>query len=222
MLVVGQGESIVVDAVPAIFDVLLRDKVGYRFVDGQSAAIFPPHRSLVLLTPKPGEASRWYTAWPTKWLVHDLGDGFRVVALDGSWPQEGFDAVAGPRTFQTGIELQGYAWEPDGEDRGQFWLLWQVLWSDPEDTHFSVHLLDKMTLFWGQRDSVGFPTEYRRKGDRVVSLFDITRENPAVFTPVWARAVLYLYPQVVNIPLIDEAGNQIGDAVEMGPLSKSE
>ena len=74
VLLVGQGDSIVVDPMPAIFDVLLRNRVAYRFVDGQTSAVFPVHPSVVLLSPEAGEAAKWYDAWPAQ----DLSEKNRV------------------------------------------------------------------------------------------------------------------------------------------------
>lgn len=214
VLVVGQGDSTVVDEMPAIFDVLLRQRVPYRFVDGRSAAVFPPHRTLVLVTPEPGAATRWYTPWPT----YDLQGGYHLVALDGAWPQEPLGPVTGPRAFQNGIELQGYAWEATKEDQGRFSLLWQVLWLDPHDTHFYLHLLSREGQLWGQQDSVGYPTAHRQKGDRIVGEFDIISQGPASSNPHTARVGLYFYPEVINVPVIDDAGNPVDETVTMGPL----
>jgi hypothetical protein len=221
VLVVGLGDSIVVDPTPAVFDALLRGKITYRFVDGESAAVFPANRSVVLLAPDSGEAAEWYGAWP----AHHLQDGYRLVALDGSWPQDhpqsvdSLESIAGPRTFQNGIEFQNYAWQRDQEGRGRLWLQWQVLWLSQEDSHFYAQVLDPAEQSWGQQDSVGYPTESRRKGDRILTKFDINKERGMAGDPYWGRSGLYLYPQVVPIPVIDEAGNPVGDAVVVGPLS---
>jgi hypothetical protein len=222
VLVIGQGDSIVVDPTAAIFDVLLRDRVAYRFVDGESAAVFPASRSVVLLSSEPGEAARWYSAWP----MQDLRDGYRLVALDGSWSSAqpwsdvSLEPIAGPRTFQNGVEMQHYAWEGDQEGRGHFWLQWQVLWLSAEDTHFYVQILDREEQPLGQQDSAGLATESRQKGDRIFTKFDITISSMTAGGPGWGRAGLYLYPQVVNVPVIDTAGNPVGDAVVMGPLGE--
>jgi len=220
VLVVGQGDSVVVDPTPAIFDVLLRGRVTYRFVDGESAAVFPANRSVVLLSPDSGEAAEWYGAWPAQ----NLQDGYRLVALDASWPQDhpqstaSLEPIAGPRTFQNGIEFQNYAWQRDQEGRGHLWLQWQVLWLSPENTHFYAQALDSAEQPWGQQDSAGYPTESRRKGDRILTKFDISKERETAGDPYWGRTGLYLYPQVVPIPVIDETGTPVGDAVVVGPL----
>jgi len=230
VLVVGRGDSTVVDEMPAVFDVMLRGKVAYRFVDGESAAVFPPHRALALLTPGAGVAARWYELWPAR----NLEPGYRLVTLDGSWPKDLLEPVAGPRLFENGIELQGYRWEPGQEEQaeaesqsalaggdlagGRLWMLWQVLWENPEDSHFFARLLGKEGQFWGQQDSEGYPTAYRRRGDRIVSKFDITNVDKSLAEPTRAEAGIYFYPQVVNAPVIDETGKAVGQVVTIEPL----
>jgi hypothetical protein len=217
VLIVGEGDSPVVDEAPAIFDVLLRGRVPYRFVNGKTASLFPTHRSLVLLAPGAEDAARWYATWPAS----DLGDGYHVVMLDGSWPGEALEPVSGQRLFQNGIELQGYDWQSDAglgrED--QVWLGWQVLWQSPDDTHFFVHLLDDEQQVLRQQDGVGYPTAYRRKGDRIISRFDVGPVEGRPLAPTSLRVGVYLYPQVVNVPLIDGAGNPSGDAILLGPAA---
>ncbi len=213
VLVVGQGDSPVVDEVPAIFDVLLRGRVAYRFVDGRSAALFPAHRAVIVLAPQAGEAAEWYRPWPSS----PAAAGYRLAVLDGTWPQEELTPITGPRLFQNGVELQGYRWEREGAGgRSPFWLLWQVLWSSPDDTHFFVHLLGQEGQKLGQQDSPGYPTAYRQKGDRVVSLFDITKGVAALPDPLWARVGLYTYPAVANVAVVDGAGNIVTDSVVIG------
>jgi hypothetical protein len=229
ILVVGQGDSTAVDEMPAIFDVILRDETAYRFVDGESAAIFPPHRAVVLLTPEPGMAAKWYDQWPAQ----ELQGAYRLVMLDGSWPKDLLNPVVGPRLFENGIEFQGYQWEPElekqtvsgnqgnlpsGLARGRFWLLWQVLWETPSDTHFATRLLGAEGQLLGQQDSDGYPTAYRRRGDRVISEFDISVNAEGTADPVRAEARLYFFPEVVTVPVIDEAGRAVADVVTMGPL----
>jgi hypothetical protein len=221
VLVVGQGDSVVVDETPAIYDVLLRGRVAYRFVDGQSAALFPTHRALALVTSGAGEAARWYLSGRP--LLSAPGDGDRLVLVEGEGgtPQQQLEPIAGLRLFQNGVELQGYSVEePALGGQVRFWLLWQVLWLSPGDTHFFVHLLDAEGRMLGQQDSAGYPPAYRQKGDRVVNMFDIKIRRQALPDPYWARVGLYLYPEVSNVPAIDAAGNPATDTVTVGPLSR--
>ncbi len=208
VLVVGQGDSPVVDETPAIFDVLLRDRIAYRFVDGPSAALFPAHRTVVLLGSEGGEAKEWYESFP----VQNLELAYGLVTLDGSWPVDDLVPVPGARTFQNGVELQGYTWRDNlAAGEGRFWLLWQVLWLNPKDTHFFVQLVDQNGERVAQRDTVGYPSAYRQKGDRIITLFDIT--FPVEAEPTQARMGIYTYPDVVNVPVIDGDGKPIGEVV---------
>ncbi len=215
VLVVSHGDSPVVDEAPAIFDVLLRDRVDYRFVNGQTAAVFPAQPSLGLLAPDVGSAAGWYAAWPQETVVSDYREVYSIVHLDGSWPTAGLDEIAGPRLFQCGVELQAYQWQEGSLDGagGQLWLLWQVLWYYPEDTHFSARVLGDEEQEWGQQDGPGYPHAQRQKGDRVVSLFDITTTQSSSSVPSWAWISLYTVPAVTPVPVIDQAGNPISDSV---------
>jgi hypothetical protein len=218
LLVVGPGDSPATQETPAIWDLLLRGRVAYRFVDGRSAALFPPHPALALITPDAGPVAALYDAWPAE----ELADGFRLVDLDGSWPAEDLQPLAAPRTFENGLEMQGYRWQgrfAPGEG-GSFWLLWQVLWISPDSTHLFVHLLDGEGHLIGQRDTEGVPTALRRKGDRVINKFDIAVVGPVSPGPYRARLGVYRYPEVVNRSLIDGAGRPVGESILIGPLAE--
>jgi len=211
VLVVGQGDSPVTDETPAVFDAVLRGRTPYRFVDVGSTAVFPLHSAVALIVPASGDGAVLYSSQPAE----ELPGGYRLVYLDGSWPGEAFNPLPGLRTFENGVELQGYKWQgtavPGGEI--ELWLLWQVLWDSPDDTHFFVHLLDQDGEQIGQRDTEGYPTTYRRKGDRVLSRFWLNIAEQAGPGPYLARVGLYRYPEVVNLSLLDEAGNPAGEAV---------
>jgi hypothetical protein len=219
VLVVGEGDSPVVDQDPALFDVLLRGRVTYRFVDGRSAALFPSHRTVVLLTPQAGQMATWYTdSAPAQTLP--AAEGYRLVEMDGSWPEAAFEPVSGPRLFQNGVEMQGYLWKGQAAacEPSRVWLLWQVLWRAQEDSHFYVQLLDAGNQVLGQSDAPGYANAYRQPGDHIISEFDISSQQGASIVPAWLRAGLYLYPSVQAVPLVDSSGNPVGDLVLMGPL----
>ncbi|HSJ52689.1 MAG TPA: hypothetical protein VLC52_02995 [Anaerolineae bacterium] len=211
VLVVGQGDLPATDQTPAIFDAVLRDRVPYRFVDGESAAVFPPHPAVALIAPDSGEGSGLYGSQPAE----ELPGGYRLVHLDGSWPVGTLAPFPGPRTFENGVELQGYGWQGTAVPGGEIdlWLLWQVLWSSPDDTHFFVHLLDGDGRQIGQQDTEGYPTAYRRTGDHVLSRFRIDVAEQAGTGAYSIRVGMYRYPEVVNLSLLDEAGNPAGQAL---------
>lgn len=211
VLIVGQGDSPETDPFPAIFDTVLRGRASLRFVDSRSTAVFPSHPAIALIAPHADDNATLYGSWPSE----ELADGFRLIHLDGSWPAEGFLPFQGPRTFENGVELQGYRWQGRAAPGGEvsLWLLWQVLWSNSEDTHFFVHLLDAENQRIGQQDGEGYPTPQRRKGDRILSKFQINVPQQAGNGPYSARVGLYRYPEIVNLSILDEAGNPVAETV---------
>jgi len=215
VLVVGEGSSPTVDELPAVFDVLLRNRLPYRFVDGRVSAVFPMYKSLLLVAPGAGQATRWYSSWPAVELL----DGFQLRAGDGSWPKSPLTPIPTPRLLQNGVELQGYNWSP-GAASLYFWLQWQVLWQGESDTHFYVHLVDTAGAQFGQRDGAGFATASRQVGDRVITLFDITADDREPRDALWARVGMYSYPSLVGVPVIDAAGNPLAAYVSLGPLHR--
>lgn len=211
LLVVGRGDLPATDETPAIFDAVLRGRVPYRFVDAESTAVFPPHRAVALIAPGSGAAAGAYASLPAE----ALPGGYRLAHLDGSWPASDLVPFQGPRTFENGIEVQAYRWEGTAAAGGDVdvWLLWQVLWSDPAGTHFFVHLLDGEGRQIGQQDAEGYPAAYRAKGDRVLARFRIRVAEQAGPGPYAIRVGVYRYPEVVNLSLLDEAGNPAGEAL---------
>jgi len=97
-------------------------------------------------------------------------------------------------------------------------LLWQVLWQSPDDTHFFVQLLDEEEQVLGQQDGDGYPAIHRLKGDRILSKFDIITSQKLVSGLYWLRMGQYLFPGIVNLPVIDETGSPVGDSVPLGPV----
>jgi len=211
VLVVAEGSSPVVHELPAIFDVLLRDRMACRFVDGRVSAVFPACRSVLLVAPGAGEASSWYGVWSASELI----DGFRLYLSDGSWPRS-FKPIKTPRLLQNGIEFQAYSWKP-AMAAHRIWLLWQVHWEAGSDSHFYVHLVDAQGGALGQRDIAGLDSTYRRAGDHVVTLFDITASGFQP-DPIWAQVGMYTYPGLEGISVIDAAGNPTAAEVRLGPL----
>jgi hypothetical protein len=55
-------------------------------------------------------------------------------------------------------------------------------------------------------------------GDTVLTWFDIAISTDAPPPPYFIRSGMYTYPDVVNVQLIDVAGNPAGEFVELGPV----
>jgi len=103
----------------------------------------------------------------------------------------------------------------------EVWLAWWVASPPPPGMsyHFFVHLLDEEGRLRSQHDGAGFPTASWRAGDLVLSRFSVP--VPEDLSPgryaVWAG--LYSYPDVVNVPVLDVAGNPAADRVALGDVA---
>ena len=86
------------------------------------------------------------------------------------------------------------------------------------DFHWFNHLLDGAGYRWGQADGVGFPASEWRVGDTVIIWFDIDISPEAPQAPYTIRSGIYTYPGIVNVSLLDVAGNPAGEFVELGPI----
>jgi hypothetical protein len=218
IVVVSEGDSVVVNEVPAIFDVLLRGRAPYRFVDGDETALFPAQRATVLLSGESPAARAWYQPWPRR----SVGGGYELVTLDGTWPESmGLAPIGGNRTLENGVELQAFSLveERSASEPVLFRLLWQVLWLDGRDTHLFVHMLDGDGQQVAQSDSAGLAVAFRQKGDRVISEVYIT---PGTERRNWSQARLGMYElpgagpdarPFVNMQVIDGAGLPAGESV---------
>jgi hypothetical protein len=102
----------------------------------------------------------------------------------------------------------------------EVWLAWWVRSPPPPGTsyHFFAHLVDEDGALRSQHDGAGFPTGSWAAGDLVLSRFPIpvSPELSSGRYQVWAG--LYTYPDVVNVPFLDVAGNPAGDRVALGEV----
>lgn len=160
-----------------------------------------------------------------------------VIALPDGWRYRLFrrdgpdreDVLAGltrfpeAMSFANGTTFLAYGLPETVSPGGTLdvWLAWWVRSPPPSGTsyHFFAHLLDEAGMLRGQHDGIGFPTAVWRAGDLVLSRFAIT--VPAESSPeryqVWAG--LYSYPDVINVPVLDVAGNPAGDRVALGEVA---
>jgi hypothetical protein len=79
-------------------------------------------------------------------------------------------------------------------------------------------LLDERGTLRSQHDTSGFSTSSWQAGDLVVSRFaiPIPSDLPSGRYQVWAG--LYTYPDIVNVSILDVAGNPAGDRVLLGEM----
>jgi len=202
ILVVGSGDDPAVDEFPAVMDALFRN-TQHRFVDGNEAAVFPPGGAVAIIQPGEFRARGRYEncAATEACMVLRGGElGIELVGLSANTAVEIVNPFPEPRMLANGVELLGWESQP----------AWTVIWRvgyvpAAADYHFFNHAEG------AQVDGVGYPSRYWGDGDLVISFFDLS----AYGFPV--RVGMYEYPLVVNVPVMDVAGEPFSDAVTAEP-----
>ncbi len=236
IIVLGVGVNPAVDETPSVFEALLFGHP-HRLADGRWALPVPDSSEVVYLV-GPVEESLSPDLQPIldRLETMDYGHTGPVIALPDGWRYQLFyrggpdreDVLAGlthfPEEipFANGTAFLGYGMAEAVPAGGtlEVWLAWWARSAPPPGTdyHFFTHLLDEEGGLHSQYDGAGFPAVSWRAGDLVLSRFPIP--VPPDLSPgryqVWAG--LYTYPDVVNVPVLDVAGNPVGDRVVLGEV----
>ncbi|MEK7786928.1 MAG: hypothetical protein AAB658_16080, partial [Chloroflexota bacterium] len=202
ILIVGNGDDPAVDEFPAVMNVLFRD-TQHRFVDGNEAAVFPPGGAVAIIQPGEFRARGRYedSAETEACMVLRASElGIELVGISANTAVEIASPFPEPRTLANGVQLLGWESQP----------VWTVIWRAgyvpaAADYHFFNHAEG------AQVDGAGYPSRYWREDDLVISFFDLQ----AYGFPI--RVGMYEYPSVINVPVMDVAGNPFSDAVTAGP-----
>ena len=201
ILIVGDGDDPAVDDFPAVMDVLFRN-TPHRFVDGNEAAVFPSGGAVAIIQPGEFRARGSYEdcAETEACMVLRAGElGIELVGLSANTAVEIANPFPEPRTLANGVQLLGWESQP----------VWTVIWRagyvpPAADYHFFNHAEG------AQVDGAGYPSRYWREDDLVISFFDLQAAGPV-------RVGMYEYPSVINVPVMDVAGEPFSDAVTGGP-----
>lgn len=236
IFVLGVGMDPLFDETPAAFEAHLFGRP-HRFADGRWALPLPDSPTAVYVI-GPVSQNGFTELDPILQRLEGMAyvrPGPATVLPDG-WEYRIFyregkdreDALAGLTRFPEGlvfannVVFMGYEL-PKKVQAGtmlEVWLAWWLRAAPPvgTDYHFFVHLLDENGVVRGQHDVAGFPVFYWHAGDLVLSRFAILlpADLPAGRYPVWAG--LYTYPDIVNVPFLDVAGNPAGDRVALGEV----
>ena len=137
---------------------------------------------------------------------------------------EGMVALEPAPQLANGVRFLAYRIDalPARETGGT--LLLSVAWwydspSAPEANYHSfAHLVDGDDERWGQHDLSGFAIRFWKPGDVVLTRFRIDVPPGMPAGSYWVRLGMYGYPDVVNVPALDGAGNPASDAVVVGPF----
>lgn len=225
------------DGQAVVFDVLLGPDP--RPVDGRQALVLPARPAVYLADPRAGPALAMLAEMgievaPALPLRGDSDAVYRffrweVAPVTPPYPWEG-DPVRWalrPGSGQASdVVLLGYDWSGDLQPGGT--LRWTLYWrveglpSHGSDIHWFNHLVDEEGRRWGQMDGVGFPASEWHVGDTVLTWFDITIGSDAPPAPYFIRSGMYTYPDIVNLSLLDAAGNPAGEFIELGPIGATE
>jgi hypothetical protein len=213
LLLVGDGANPEQDDFPAEFGALLHG-VPTRFVDINTEALFPAAASVALLAASTSDGPtsvRAIYAAAAESLTPEMI--YTVMALPAAAaPQPA--RMPSPALLANFVQLIGYDAlrpVPDG-------ALWDVYWQtadkpDPNDYHLFNHLLDGTGARIAQADAAVFAGSQWRPGDVVVSRFLLPLpEAPA--PPLTMRVGMYRFPALESVPVLDEAANPAGEAVE--------
>ncbi|MBN1886998.1 MAG: glycosyltransferase family 39 protein [Thermoflexales bacterium] len=219
IVVMADGDNVEADNIASIWDVLVDPAFDPRVVDRRSAGMYPDGPAVVVYAPggsagtpdvirlslRPGEGE--YELFKWQGIAKSQLSEFQVPEM-GRWAN--------------GVHLLGTddSHELRPGQTFEWWIFWRVTSPPPPgaDYHWFNHLVDAEGKRVGQADGVGFPARSWRVGDIVMTWFEVPIAPDAAPGTYTMRVGMYTYPDIQNVPVVDEAGNPVSDAVEVGPL----
>jgi hypothetical protein len=212
------------DQKASILDALLSG-TPHRVVDGRTTVVYPPHPAVFLVAPE--VESEAALASP---CTQNLSADLTASPFDGTyhyrlWSPAGdaTSACAGTLSpaaarWASGVRLLGYDVEgtPRPGETLHVMLFWETARGPLDaDVHWFTHLEDEAGRRWGQYDAVAWPAKRWQPGDRVLFHFDLHIAPDAVPGRYVLRVGQYTYPEIENIPVVDEAGSPADYAVTL-------
>ncbi|MCQ3931130.1 MAG: hypothetical protein DPW16_11795 [Chloroflexi bacterium] len=168
VLVASDGDSVLYDHEPAVWDVLLDGAGEVRFVNPDHLWVVPAEPTLLLVSPKIDSDLMPITpeVQPYKTVALRPGEGVYQI-----W-QNPLASVAGTRTaldahFANGVVLESI-WH-DGHNADELWLVWRVPDAQVGMQYITfVHGLDADDQKLSQTDLAFWPGGYWQAGDKVL------------------------------------------------------
>lgn len=207
-----------------VLDALLSD-TPHRVVDGYTTVVYPPKVAVMMIAPEAQSPAT--VASP---CTHDLGTDVAASPLGGAyhfrlWSPKESDArqctpglVPAAAQWASGARLLGYRVDgtPEPGESLQVTLLLETTEGPLKaDVHWFNHLEDQDGHRWAQHDLVGWPTARWRANDRVLFHVELSIAHDAQPGPYVLRVGQYIYPEIENVPVLDEAGNPADYAVAL-------
>ncbi len=224
--IISDGAWPIWQSEPAIFNALLHDDPRVLYFDAKEEREPPPYedgRTLVVLAPPPDQAASYVRA-----LLSASTDMAPVALRSGEGEirflyEDGGRASARPAAlepvgFANGMQLLGYAVSGDAAP-GQtirLFLHWQLIAPPGNELYVYNHLLDGSGQKWGQADGIICPMNQWHDGQQVWTWYDVTIAPDAPPGPYQLRTGLYSVPDIVNVDVLDAAGQPAGNGVRLG------
>lgn len=225
VLLISDGDNPAWHEHPAVFDVLLEHVSRRYYVNGLTTdyALLPASPAVVLIAPGawPGESllANWADLTPVADVPLRAGEGHYRILL--ARPRtEIIQTIAPPVRWGNGAELLGYGMS-DALQPGetfQLALLWHITGGETGDYHFFNHLVDAQGEHRGQKDGPSVLPRDWRPGGPFLSIFTMSLAPDLPPGRYWVRTGMYRYPDIQGVPVLDEAGQPVNDAVMLGPI----
>ena len=219
------------DECPSVFGFMTSRSLDLRFVDRDASLLFPQSQADTLIVLAPGEslaaAALPQHTDPLSSESVPLREGvgqytfYRLAA--GYAPNPTVRPAGSPARLENGVSLLGYelsgTLEPAQTPR--LALYWRVddlpLGAPAQGYSFANHLMTADGRRYGQKDGPGHRVDLWRRGDTLISWFDLSLSAEALPKPYTLRVGMYVHTppdQFITVPVVDAAGRPVGDAVE--------
>jgi hypothetical protein len=207
VIVLSDGQTVLLDVEPARWPVLLRDSAAcVRTLPGDGFWVLPSGPFAAIVTPSAGENAAFYQ--------HDAGERFAARGDEGyavyRWERapewDAGETVSS--VFENGVRLIGY--RVDGE---RLMLTWELAGEQTIDYQYFVHFLDARGEVITQRDQPFWAGRHWCVGDRLVSWVMMPLDqgvNLRIGFYVLEREGTYR-----AVDVLDMMGNPVGNWIEL-------
>lgn len=212
VIVLSDGQEVLLDVEPARWAVLLRDSAHcVRTLPGDGFWVLPSGPFTALITPSAGENAAFYQHGAGESFAARGAEVYQVYRWEGAPEWDAGQAVSA--VFQNGARLIGY--RVDGE---RLSLTWELSGDQTTDYQYFVHFLDARGEVITQRDQRFWAGRHWCAGDRLISKVMMPSEGVTML-----RVGFYVLERVGAyraVDVLDEMGNPVGNWIEF-PLDSS-